>query len=140
MNDQLLFLVGVVGDYDDRPRQHRPAPVRCLEAELSPDLIAYRQVCVDCVRAKVTPPEVRCRVCAKDYERDKRACDRYNVVKQERRVWANIERLGYCVAGNNIGAIQRMIDAGELRWMTKRERREARLERFENVAVPANRG
>lgn len=135
MSDHLLFLVGVVGSDDDRPRQHRPAPVRCLEHELAP-FRDTRPRCTDC--GIMFPSESRtvCHVCERERALRSRQRNRRHGVSAEQRIEDRIASDGHVVATrNNMHVIERLLQQRRVRWLSESERTERGLQRFGAVVV-----
>lgn len=138
MSDHLLFLVGVVGSDDDRPRQHRPQPVRCLEDELAP-MRDNRRRCADCGLLSPSARPELCASCMRERQLAKKNAvlkKRYTDHAAEQSMLERIRERGWSyVANNNRHIVDRLVAAGKLRLMTVEEQRAAGLQRFDAVAV-----
>lgn len=60
-----LFSCGVIVD-DERPKQHRPAQVRCYEEELLPHVETPRRLCGRCKVSPATERTPHCAPCRRD--------------------------------------------------------------------------
>lgn len=130
-----LFSMGVIDD-PDRPKQHRPAPVRCLERELAPLTIRLKAVCERCCLSPPKAGKTLCDVCQRAvacHERGKRRdADR----RAENKVLARAAKVGWIVPGyHDRHIVERMVENGTLRWLRPTERRRYGLDRFDDVAV-----
>lgn len=144
MSDHLLFLVGVVDTEFRTPREKAQPVVRCLEDELAPYRDA-RPRCIDCgVCFPARPKDAACKACLRDRQLRAKATDRKKRQHDERAEWVIEQRLAadgwICCMRNNAHILQRLVQAGRARWMTAAEQQRAGLQRFDAVAVPANRG
>lgn len=135
-----LFLMGVIED-DDRPRQLRPQPVRCLEDELVGPVIDPRPRCKCCYLSYQPVGHPYCAACRRELEQKAKHKGKLHDDRTERKLMDRIGKTGALVAtGQNERTLSRLVEGGLLRWATHTERRRLGYERFENVAVlPANR-
>jgi hypothetical protein len=60
-----LFSCGVIVD-DERPRQHKPAQVRCMDEELLPHVETPRRLCGRCKVSPATERTPHCAPCRRD--------------------------------------------------------------------------
>lgn len=132
-----LFAMGVIAD-DDRPRQHRPLPVRDMEVEVSP-VRDPRRRCVDCgLLAPSARPEL-CVPCLRERQlREKnRALKRdHNARSAERDIIIRIRERGHIrTHTNNRHIIDRLLASGTVRLLTDDERQQQGLQRYREIVV-----
>lgn len=131
-----LFSFGVVGD-DLTPRERAPQlPVRCLEDELVGAPVDLRERCAECL---LNPRPVgfrHCAICRRDRQqrdRGKRAADRE---RSERRVVGRIQaQKGILATRQNEHLIERLLEAGVVRWATETERVRLGFRAVDNVVM-----
>jgi hypothetical protein len=135
-----LFSMGVIDDAD-RPRQHKPAPVRCLEDELLPPTpkvercnrchnhaIAGKAICTVCLRKGQLLIKTR------KHSRSEKALD----AKRFIRLRASMMRSDGILAQTptNARALTAFVEAGNARWATPRDlRRLGRDENGQRIAI-----
>lgn len=130
-----LFSMGVIDD-PDRPKQHRPAPVRCLEAELVPRLPKPAKVCEVCCLTAPLAGRSMCTVCQRAADSHARGKLRDARRRAENKVLARAAKIGWIVpVRHDRHIVERMIENGTLRWLRPTERRRYGLDRFDDVAV-----
>jgi len=131
-----LFSMGVIDD-PDRPKQHRPAPVRCYEDELAP-FIPSRPKCIDCLHNFRPEGKTRCIVCDRSYRQRmkaaKRAADGY---KRTMRVFQALKANGGYRAETrrNSRNLCEYVESGGARWATARDLRRLGLPPDERIAI-----
>jgi len=138
-----LFSMGVIED-EDRPRQHRPTPVRCLEAELVGPVFDARPRCSDCGLLQPLMGEHVCKPCERERQlarRNARMRKASHDDRAERIIEQRIKDGGWvAVATKNRHIIERLVQAGRARWLSVGEQTQLGLHRFDAVAgPPANR-
>lgn len=134
-----LFSMGVIDD-PDRPRQHKPAPVRCLERELLPPApkvarcarchnhaLAGKTVCTVCLRKGQLREKTRRR------ERAENATEARRFVRMR----ATMICHGGIVVETSANArtLGEFVDAGNARWATARDLRRLGLNDNARVAI-----
>lgn len=130
-----LFSMGVFDD-PDRPKQHRPTPVRCYEDELAPRVLKPAKVCEACCLTAPMSGKALCTVCQRERDCDARGERRRLDRKAEARVLDQALRTGWVVPQHyNRHTIERMVADGTLRWLSGTERRRYGLAKFDDVAV-----
>ena len=118
-----LFSMGVVDD-EDRPRQHKPAPVRCLEDELLPPVPRARR-CVQC-HNHAMPKGDKCNVCARKIQLEKKVRPPQTQSNQSRS-FKRLRTAAICNGGlivetrANSRYLADFVDAGNARWATARD-------------------
>jgi hypothetical protein len=118
-----LFSMGVVDD-DDRPKQHKPAPVRCLEDELLPPVPRARR-CVQC-HNHAMPKGDKCNVCARKIQLEKKVRPPQTQSNQSRS-FKRLRTAAICNGGlivetrANSRYLADFVDAGNARWATVRD-------------------
>ena len=130
-----LFSMGVIDD-PDRPRQHKPAPVRCYEAELAPPVIKPQAVCERCC---LSPPQVgktMCIVCVRAVACHARGKRRHMDRRSENRILGKAEANGWFIpTASNRHIVERLVGEGSMRWLSLTERRRYGLAKFDEAAV-----
>ena len=117
-----LFSMGVIDD-DDRPRQHKPRPVKCYEEALLPKLPPSTK-CVDCRLNKVQREGERCPLCER--ERSYHAAAKRTARKRKSLgvVERRLHSVGFVVEmAHNADAVAALIGDGRARWATPRDKR-----------------
>lgn len=134
-----LFSMGVIDD-EDRPRQHRPAPVRCLERELLPPAPKVAR-CYYCHNHAIAGNTI-CTVCQRKgqlREKTKRRA-RENKDSQLRR-FMRLRASMICAGGimrentSNARTLGEFVDAGNARWATARDLRRLGLNDNARIAI-----
>jgi hypothetical protein len=122
---------------DDRPKQHKLAPVRCLEAELVPALPAPAAgVCTRCALSPRQTGKTMCGVCHRAVDLSTRSKRRALDQRAEARVIERADKAGWVIPAHyDAHTIERMVEDGRLRWLSDTERRRYGLEKFYEVAV-----
>lgn len=127
-----LFAMGVVGDEDDRPKQHAPRPVRCLDDDVVPVRPVVRESCAECRLSPRLEGRARCRACQLTHERVARARARWYSTDAEWRVYTRAVAQGGIVQATaaNRHIIERLVAAGRMRWGMAAE--------LERMSLPAD--
>lgn len=131
-----LFSMGVIDD-DDRPKQHKPAPVRCLENELS-TFVPTRLKCVSCLHNFRPATSTRCNVCERAYQKRANALRKKNgAYKRRLRVLQAMTRNGGWVieTRRNSRNVCDYVESGSARWGTARDLRRLGLPDGTRVAI-----
>lgn len=130
-----LFSMGVIDD-DDRPRQHRPAPVKCYEEALLPRLPPSTK-CSDCHVNVVRRQGARCTTCQRDRDHRRRNSLRVRAISQAKHLAKRLTTIGYVVEmTHNAEALARMVADGQARWASPRDKRRLGLREDWRAAVP----
>ena len=131
-----LFSMGVIDDAD-RPRQHRPLPVRCFESELLP-LVPKVPRCYNCHNFAIEGNTI-CTVCQRKGQL-RAKCRRQTKPleeKQAARLRASLICRGGVLAENirNRKVLAAFVAAGGARWGTPRDLRRLGLGEDARVAI-----
>ncbi|MFZ9959226.1 MAG: hypothetical protein ACO3GP_02445 [Candidatus Limnocylindrus sp.] len=131
-----LFCMGVIDD-NDRPRQHQPQPVRCLEAELVTPRRPQASCCVDCLVSPRLHGRTRCVTCDRARDRQTRLKAARHNYDASWRIYTRAVANGGVVKAhtNNVAIIERLIGEGRMRWGTAAELERMGLDPTENYAV-----
>lgn len=119
-----LFSMGVIID-DDRPKQHRPAPIRCYEDELLPPLPKrVGAVCSTCKTEKPIKGKPVCMSCERDAKSwssktRKAYVETRRLLKFRAKLIANGGAIE--VPGSLLRTAREFVDAGNARWATPRD-------------------
>lgn len=135
-----LFSMGVIDD-DDRPKQHRPAPVRCLEEELLPPAPNVAR-CTRCHNHACAGKTV-CTVCLrKDQLLRKTRKNARTEKASEARRFLRMRTSMVCAGGimvqtpTNRRTLNAFVEAGNARWATPRDlRRLGRTDNGQRIAL-----
>lgn len=108
---------------DDRPKQHRPAPVKCYEDELLPPLPT--RAGPRCAKCGIDPPIKRKAVCML-CERDAKVRTPSPVYRGDRRLLKFRAKLianggALEIPGALLRTAREFVDAGNARWATPRD-------------------
>lgn len=115
-----LFSMGVFDD-EDRPKQHKPAPVRCLEVELLPALPKVPK----CATCQIDPP-IRGRDICLHCERDQKQHKTSTTYAEDTKFMRLRARM-ICSGGvlvvekRTMKTMEDFIDAGNARWANQRD-------------------
>jgi hypothetical protein len=128
--------MGVIID-DDRPKQHAPMPVRCLEDELVRVREVKRESCVECRLSPRLDGRTRCRTCQLAHERTNRARSRWASADADWRMYTRAVANGGVVQATSVNQhiIERLIEQGRMRWGTPAELERMGLSARGNYAV-----
>lgn len=134
-----LFSCGVILD-DERPKQHKPARVRCYEEELLPKVVIAHRLCERC---KVSPAAERMAYCA-PCRRDIGWVTKGRLAKHRNAAARTLERLrtvGWLAKNGQNGAIiDELIRDGYARIATARDRARHGVGDDRVIVVEASRG